>query len=275
MRSETSALRVKIKKQNSWYTILVSLMIIGFLMVLTTWILNLVLREMNDNRWAWNYLKAYAWAEAAQELALLKIKNHWYWVYYKIDFTDPKAKILRNDRNNQKEILIMYNLNSKTKSYTWTLRPFQQDVIPLFYIETDDSRNKIIDLRLEILNSFPDNSKMAWNIISHYWDWIWWSSEINNWTKGQWRKKDWSFLDEIRISWNNWFLDRYLNNYLVVINLDENNDLEFNLSSTSYFTKPTSKIISSAKVWNYKQNLETTLDNTAFLSILKYSIYSQ
>jgi len=41
---------MRVQNNNSGYTILVTLMIIGFLIVLTTGVLNLVLREMNDNR---------------------------------------------------------------------------------------------------------------------------------------------------------------------------------------------------------------------------------
>ena len=265
---------MKIKNQNSWYTILVTLMIIGFLIVLTTWVLNLVLREMNDNRWAWNYLKTYAWAEGAMELALLEIKKHWYWIYSKIESSDEKAKILRNDMSNDKEILFSYDLNSKTKGYSWSLDSFKQSVIPLFYIKWNDSREKIDNLNLKILNSwnFTDETKMAWNIVSQNWDWIWWNWEIISSSKAKWRNADWSFLEEISIFD---FLNNYSNNYLIVINLDDTNNLDFKLNSTKDFTKPTSKIISSAIIWNYKQNLETTLDNTAFLSILKYSVFSQ
>ena len=259
---------MKIQNTNSWYTILVTLMIIGFLIVITTWILNLVLREMNDNRWAWNYLKAYAWAEAAQELALLQIKKYSYWVYDKKD----DLEYLKTTKS---KIKISYDLNSKTKSYSWSLKPFEQSVIPLFYLSWT-TVNKITDLKLNILNSnYSDKSKMAWNIVSKKWDWVWWNKEITDITKGKWRKSDWSFLDKINISGTNWFLDNYDNNYSVVINLDDTNNLDFELTSTQYFTKPISKIISSAKIWNYKQNLETTLDNTAFLSILKYSVYSK
>ena len=265
---------MKIKNKNSWYTILVTLMIIGFLIVLTIWVLNLVLREMKDNIWAWKYLQVYAWAEAAMELALLDIKKHWYWVYSKLDWTDNNAKILRNDMNNDKEILISYDLNSKTKWYFWNLDNFEQSVIPLFYIKTDDSIDKINNLNLKILNSlnFIDNTKMAWNIVSKNWDWIWWVWEITSSTKGKWRNADGTFLDEIKVSD---FLNTYENNYLIVINLDNFNPLNFEITSTKDFTKPISKIISSAKIGQYKQNLETILDNTAFLSILKYSVFSQ
>ncbi len=264
--------------KKSWYSIIIVLMITGFLLVLTSWVLNLVLRELNDNKWAWNYLKAFAWAEAAQELALLQIKKHSYWVYDKINLseTDNRAKILRNQKNDKKEILIAYDLNSKTKVYSWTLEPFKQAVIPLFYIKTDDSIEKIDNLKLKILNNdYTDKTKMAWNIISKNWDWIWWNNEIDTSTKGKWRKADWHFLAEIKISWNNWFLKKYDNNYLIIINLDPNKNLTYQITSNKYFTKPISNIISQAKIWNYKQNLETTLDNTAFLSILKYSVYSK
>ncbi len=258
---------MKINKQNSWYTILVTLMIIGFLIVLTTWVLNLVLRELNDNRWAWKYLQTYAWAEWAMELALLDIKKHWYWIYDKKD----DLEYLKTQRS---KISISYNLNSKTKLYSWILEPFEQSVIPLFYIKPNDTREKINTLDLKILNSsvFTDDTKMAWNIVSQNWDWIWWNWKIDTTIKGKWRKANWSFLGEIHIS-N--FLSTYDNNYLVVINLDNTNNLNFELSSTEDFTKPTSKIFSSAQIGNYKQNLETTLDNTAFLSILKYSVFSK
>jgi hypothetical protein len=48
------------------------------------------------------------------ELALLKIKQNSYSYYEKKD----DLKILRNDPNDKKEIIINYDLNSKTKSYT-------------------------------------------------------------------------------------------------------------------------------------------------------------
>jgi hypothetical protein len=38
-------------------------MIVGFLIVLTTGVLNLVLREMNDNRGEAKYLQSYSAAE--------------------------------------------------------------------------------------------------------------------------------------------------------------------------------------------------------------------
>ena len=97
---------MKLQNKNSAYTILVSLMIIGFLIVVTTWILNLVLRESRDNKWQWQYLQSYGWAEAAMELALLKIKQNGYWVYDKKTDLD----ILKTPKS---KIKISYDLNSK------------------------------------------------------------------------------------------------------------------------------------------------------------------
>lgn len=268
---------MRVQNNNSGYTILVTLMIIGFLIVLTTGVLNLVLREMNDNRWEAKYLQLYLAAEWAMELALLQIKEKWYWIYNKIelDESNPDSKILRNDKNNKKEVLFWYDLNSKTKSYTWRLDSFKQVVIPLFYMSWNiPNYNKIDNIKLNILNTsdFTDSTKMAWNIVSEDWDWIWWNSNIlySTW---KWRDNTWIFIEK-NINWAGNFLDSYSKNYLIIINLDSNNSLEYNLSSSESFTKPVSKIVSKAKVGNYKQNLETTLDNTEFLSILKYSIYS-
>lgn len=261
---------MKLKNKNSGYTILVSLMIIGFLVVVTTWILNLVIRELNDNKWGAMYLQSFAWAEAAMELALLEIKKNGYWVYEKKTDLD----ILATPKS---EIKISYDLNSKTKSYNWNLSSFEQVVIPLFYLSWS-IENKIKNMELKILNNyeFVDTTKMAWNIVSENWDWVWWNSEISNSSKANGRNKNWLFIWDVKISGfgADDFLNKYNKNYLILINLDPNYDLNFNLSSSDFFTKPVSKIITSATTWKYKQNLETILDNTWFLSILRYSVFS-
>ncbi len=271
---------MRLKSKNSWYTILITLMIIGFLIVVTTWILNLVIREMKDNRGQFSYLQAYAWAEAAMELALFDIKKYSYGVYNKIilweSFDD--SKILRDDPNNKKEVLIWYDLNSKTNNYTWELYSFEQIIIPLFYLSLT-SEDKVENISLDILNwgSFTDQSKMAWNIVSENWDWIWWNSSIGSSSTWYGKKSDWSFLSQININGTSWFLDTYSKNYLIITNLDPNNKLNYKLKSLNsweFFTKPISDIISSAQVWKYKQSLEITLDNTDFLSILRYSLFS-
>ena len=147
----------------------------------------------------------------------------------------------------------------------------------MFYLSWS-VENKAKNINLDIINNsiFSDFTKMAWNIVSEDWDWVWWNSEIWTVTKVNGKNKDWLFIGNIKINWNGSsdFLNKYNKNYLILINLDPSKDLNFNLSSSDYFTKPLSKILSSASSWRYKQNLETTLDNTEFLSILKYSVFS-
>jgi hypothetical protein len=50
-------------------------LVVGFLIILTSGVFNLVLKEMNDTTSMGNYLKASAGAESSQELALLQIKQ--------------------------------------------------------------------------------------------------------------------------------------------------------------------------------------------------------
>ena len=57
------------------YSVIAAILMIGFLLVLTTSTLNLVLQEMQDGKGRQDYMKAYAGAEGAMELALLKIKD--------------------------------------------------------------------------------------------------------------------------------------------------------------------------------------------------------
>ena len=51
------------KKNNinkSWYSVILSLLLIGFIMVLSIWIFRLILNEMKNNRAMWDYIKSYA-----------------------------------------------------------------------------------------------------------------------------------------------------------------------------------------------------------------------
>ncbi|MDA9129457.1 hypothetical protein N9J72_03205, partial [Candidatus Gracilibacteria bacterium] len=66
------------KTGNEGYSIITAIMMIGFLLVLTVSTFNLVLQELNDGKGRENYMKAYAGAEGAMELALLQIKQNGY-----------------------------------------------------------------------------------------------------------------------------------------------------------------------------------------------------
>ena len=133
--------------------------------------------------------------------------------------------------------------------------------------------SKVISIDLTILSW-----DVAWNIIGKE-KWISWIWSIS-WVSTTWLLKTvdsssrtFNQIDDVEV---NTFLQGSDWNYLVLLNI-WNINLKYNLkanNSWEFFTRPETTIISSAQVWNYKQNLSTELDNTDFLDMLKYSIYS-
>ena len=268
---------------SSGYSIIMALLIIWFLLVLSIGIFNLVLNEMKDNRAMWDYIKVYAWAESAQELALLKIKKEWYGYYESIDRNNERSIVLAEDPINRsalkaaKDVVISYDIWSKTNSYTWSIGSIWYNIIPLFY-KDDVWDNKIVSMDLTIISW-----DVAWNIIGKT-KWISWTWAII-WNVTTWHMKTLNVVDPSDRYFEldstkriNDFLDDLdsVSNYLVLFNIWTSR-LSYKLkanNSWEFFTKPETTIISSAEVWNYRQNLSTELKNTDFLDMLKYSIYS-
>jgi hypothetical protein len=243
------------------YSIIVSITMIGFLLVLTTSTLNLVLQEMQDGRGRQDYMKAYAGAEWSLELALLLIKEEWYGYSNTVNDSDI-LKVWPKDP------LIGYTFNGKVQSYTGTLEAYGTDIIPLFYIDDD-----IISITQANLNSWVT---VSWNIVGEQGgiSWIWsFDSNTPTWQKSLeeiWWNQDFTFSSDIKIQD---FLTNNTGSYLVLYNT-ENLPTTYTFSSSDFFTEPRSTIRSTARVWKYTQNLETMVDNTEFLGMLKYSIYS-
>ncbi len=266
------------KKINlNWYSVVISLLLIWFIMVLSIWIFRLILNEMKINKAMWDYIKSYAWAESAQELALLDIKKKWYWYYSKIeDNVNNKSVLLsRNFLNKslyhpKKDVLISHSNDGKVNSYTWNILPLWYDIIPLFFID-DLWEHKVNWISFSILSG--DIPSLSWNIVSNdsgiswVWEvWIWIEKKTNLWELG-------ITLDVLV----NDFLFSNNTSYLVLFNSWNSWDINYKLTSnnsTEFFTKPRLDILSSWETWDYKQNLKTRVDNTEFLNILKYSIYS-
>ena len=275
---------------NKWYSVIISLLMIWFLLVLTVWIFDLVLKEMYDNRGMWNYLKAFAWAESAQELALLKIKEKWYWIYDKIDESINERSVILSDNpqnkdnfNRSREVFISYDLDTETvlndwsSWYDWLLKPLWYDIIPLFYEDKNDIYH-ILSIREFIVDSsfLWDSNDLIWNIVSEN-SWISWVSSVS-WL---WAKKIINTNNELEYDTQD--INDYLSStsseksYLILFNSDstDGHDLLYKITSDHFFSKPKTQIISSWQIWKYKQNLVTDLDNTEYLNILKYSIYSK
>lgn len=261
------------KSNKSWYSIIIAIFVIWFLLTLTWSILKLVLVELNDSRWGYNYLKTYYATAWAWELVMLKIKDNWYWYYQKIDFDkDNKISNILNDKTDKNPI-ISYDINSKVSNYIWELDPLSYDVIPLFY--TEDSGSGVLqDMILTGLDW--DINSLSWNIITSSW-WLSWNGAFT--ASSEWFLKQldssWDFMIENKSVLT--FLSENKNNlnFLVLFNSDDLNTIKYNLDGKwRFFTKPRTDITVSSKLGNYKQNISIKYDNTDYLGMLKYSIYN-
>lgn len=262
-----------------WYSIIISLLLIGFLLLVTISVYNLVLKEYNDNKWLWDSIKAFAWAESSQELALLKIKERWYGIWKKIEHKISTWSIVLADDitntwsfNNNKDVFISYDLNVLADydsilgyNYSDTLTSNQYSIIPLFYEEESRAIENVSNYTLNLNN----NSNIVWNIIA-WQEWIWWDGSNTI----AWNGKS------INASWEADLISKNVSNflpknsaYLILFNSGIS-DSQFTISSNDKFSKPKTEILSSAQVWNYKHNLETKYDNTQFLNMLKYAVFS-
>jgi len=267
---------MKIIKNNWWYSILIILLIIWFLLFLWVWIFNLILNDLKDNKAMWDYVKAYAWAESAAELALLKIKKNWYGYYDKIDHDKSNRSILLSDNplnisnfNSKKDVYFSYDIWSKVNTYDWTLNSLEYDIIPMFYVD-DNWEHKVSSINFSVVSW--NQSDFAWNVIwkDSWMSWIWNSTY---WSKKTVNTGGFVFIKEDI----NVFLSSSDSNYFVLFNSWNSGVIKYTVKSTNpleFFSKPRTTIITSAQVWNYKQNLSVDFDNTDFLNILKYSIYS-
>ncbi|QFR38767.1 hypothetical protein A9Q91_00850 [Candidatus Gracilibacteria bacterium 28_42_T64] len=238
------------------FSVIISLLIIGFLLVLTTGIYNLILRELYDNRDMGNAIKAYAGAEAAQELALLKIKEKGYGYSYNID-----NSFILGDR-----IALSYDLATKVNNYEGLISGLSYDIVPLFYID-ESGEQKVSSINLDVTYGIPDD--LVWNLVSDSGG----ISGIGNDSLGF--KKTLGSEEQLGLEYQgiNSFLNENETVYMILFN-SSNGEIKYTLESDDYFSKPRTRVISSATVGGVKQNLGTTFDNTEYLNILKYSIYS-
>lgn len=246
------------KNNNSGFSILIAIFLIGFLLVLVVWMLNIMLREIKDNRWAGNYLKSYAGAEWAMELWLLKIKEKWYWIDENL--AESNSWILSfNPTLKNNDPRISYKMDIWVKSYSGSLDSWKTVIIPLF-----SNNNSIKEPR------FTDNSnwEIIWNIIWK-WEWMSWSWNFSYSDNIYYKKKTWWYenltIKEF-LSTNSW-------SYLMLFS--KSNNSNFELKAESNFSKPVWTIISSVQVWKFRQNIITNIDNTEFLGMLKYSLFSK
>lgn len=252
------------KKNNSWYSVILALLMTSFIIILVAWVFKLILENMYDTRWMQDYLKAYSAAEGSMELALKKIKDNDFW-YEEHIFPWLWDKKISEIFWTNKKTLIWYEINSRSSSIEWKwLSPNEYAIYPLLSLTKPK-----FDVK-----SWDTNS-LVWNIIA----------------KDAWISWTWSFnyslskeAKNINSSNNFWYETKTIENflfsntdkYLVLYNA-WNTQLTYDLKSEDIndkFASETINIIATWKVWNYKQNLNVDLNLANNLNLLKYSILS-
>lgn len=235
----------------------------------------MLLREMNDNHNRADYLKAYYGAESWIEWALLDIKDNTYGYIDTIELNkdDNRSRVLAKfpfDKwafNGKRDVLVSYDIDTRTQNYSGSLNPWEHLMLPLYYRDKAgwyDTK----DISLSI-NSY--NQSIIWNIVGEDFG-LSWSGSFDKDTQAYYKTYSWTLVfSTINIED---FLSESNKNYLILLNTNPRKVIQYTITWGDFFTKPLGDIYASAMVGETRQNIRLSLDNTAFLSILKYSIFS-
>lgn len=258
----------------SWYSVILAILMVWFMLVLTSWVFWLILLENKDTKAMEYYLKSFAWAEGSLELAMLKAKKYNYSYSEVLKKWDPSSKILFRwwDElyNFNKDVFISYDLNSTSSEIVEkTLSSWDFDIVPLFYYDKNWSYKKVKNITISWLNT-----DVVWNIVwSESWiSWVWNFSSSTLWNLKT--ISSWNVSFEKTEIWD--FLNFSEKNYLIIHNVSSS-EIKYTLKSLNsweYLTKESTFIVWTWEVWWYKQNLRISIDNSKYLNLLKYSIFS-
>ncbi len=261
------------KQNNSWYSVILSILMVWFMLVLTSWVFLLVLWENKDTKAMEYYLKSFAWAEWAIEIALLKAKKYNYSYSDKLEKWQPISKVLFRGTDLyhfNKDVFISYNLDATSNEViNKKLQAGKFDIIPLFYYNQNGEEKKVTNIEL-----FWQVQDVVWNII---WEdsWISWIGNVRNNTPGNYKIISWTNVSyEKKLVWD--FLKSSEKNYLILHNTTAT-DIDYNLRAPNpweLITKEASSIIWTGEIWGYKQNLRVIINSSEYLNLLKYSIFS-
>ncbi len=289
------------KNNTSWFTLLVILGVIGFLLILLTGIFKVVALELKDTKNLDNYIKSRSAAEASEELALLKIKKEGFWFDKDLDYnpSGPQGQSLMLSWNPEdaweyhpnKDVFFWYTIDSKETEYEGTIRPWEFQVIPLFTKNTEwENLDRTESFILTI--NWANGEFLSWNIIGDEDKWGMsglssidssdsFTSKVTDDTeyanRVSFRTQEQSIED---------FLSESSQSYLTLLNFIDTTSLwnpeegiiNYKLTTkwaTDYFTKPVTTVIAQAKIWEIKQNIELEIDNSKYFDVLKYSIYGR
>ncbi|MCH2188222.1 hypothetical protein MK079_00130 [Candidatus Gracilibacteria bacterium] len=260
------------QQHTSGFSSVLALVMIGFLLMATLGVFQLVLREMYDNRGLEYSFQAQAGAQSAGELALLAIKQKGYGYYEAHPFGGDSGvnHILAEDPNNpsKRDIEISFDLNTRINSYDGNLEALGYDILPLFYMTGSTPTVFQID---DITLTSP--ASISWNLLGSSGGG---SGEGDFDTTTSLSNKTVSSQGEI--TKNTQTIGSFLSQnepvYLILFN-PTRSPLSYRIESSDFFSPPEAYILTSAKKGDKQQNLRIYLDNTQYLNTLKYAIYGR
>lgn len=260
------------KKNKKWYSILLSITMVWFMMLLVSWVFLLVLKESKDTKRMEFYLKSFAWAEWSVEMALLKSKKFDYSLSETLNKKSHLWKTLCVNWENcwPKDVSISYDIDSTSKEISKKeLEWFTFFILPLFYYDENWNLQNTSNFSLSGLNQ-----DVTWNIIGEE-NGISWLGNISDTTKGNFKT-----FEGGKVSFEELTIQKYLQNnigknYLILHNTGKNT-LYFSMNvktSWDFFTKDITSIIGTGEIGWFKQNLRVNINSWEYLSILKYAIF--
>lgn len=261
------------KKNKQWYSVILALLMVGFMVVLTSWVFLLILWENRDTKTMEYSLKAFAGAEGAIELALYQAKTYNYSYSETLKKWDALSQVLYKNTSNflfGKDVDISYELVSTATGIVKSeLKQGEFSIIPLFTYTKDGSEKKAKNIKVSWLT--PD---VVWNIVGEN-SGIAWVNDF--WNSNFWDKKT---LTSGTVEYGKEKVETFLfqsnKNYLILHNTSWS-DVTYSVTSLNpweLITKDTTFIVGTWDAWGYKQNLRVNIQSGEYLNLLKYSIFS-
>lgn len=264
-------------QNNKWYSIITVIITSTFLLVLSTTVLSLIVKQYSIMWASSTESRTYIASEWALEYALLKLRNHREWFQDSLTDQDYNKGILTKAELN-------YKIESNSLNSIWDIIKWDYKVIPLFIDDWSliDINEKDFELDLAKIKditslNFNATKQVSWNLVGSEWSIAWllnaWT-ELNNsslWTSKEYDISTKKFsISNIQISS---FLSTNKKVYLILFNVDST-DLSYTLDTDLPHALNTTKIISSSKSWKYRQNLYFEIDNSSSLDYLALSFVS-
>jgi len=256
---------------NRGYSILLALLLIGFMLVLTVGVYQLVMREFQDTKAMEYSLKAFSGAEWAVELALLRAKEHGYTYEAEMKKPDQLASTLFADpakRIVNKDAEISYTVKGTTEKYDKIKLPkYDFHIIPLFYYDAAGVIQHVRDLKLSDVSG-----DILWNMIDSE-NGMTGAGAFDRSTTGWQKNWDGSttrYTSETIGTYLSWGRKVYL-----MLQNPTDHEMTYTLSTEGggKMASDWMKIEGSGEVGGFQQTLQVQIHTSEYLNVLKYVIF--